>query len=460
MASRMDSGGAFTALSFSPSVTIYPMVSSYYIMTGPATTTLMVGSSTELELQAYDQFGNLNNAGPYENYGGTDVIFYGIDPSPDETPSTVEDVPLGDYTPVTFASGTSLGGSFTFTPTRVGTYVLHATDGTLTTESHPDAERVFQVTQGAASRLNFTEQPSDAEVNTLIDPAPAVSITDQFGNIDVSSTADIAVSFGENPSSATLSGSLTRSPEEGISTYSDIAVSAEGAGYTLVASALGSASATSSPFSVIHHPPTFLDSAAGGQQYANTLTISKAFASTGTHQYLFYVFAGQDGEDVSSVTWGGTPMTSLNMPSAFNGKKIYVYGLANPDVSSMHDGVVTMSAGYVMDGALLLYAGASSTQLDAIGSEGGAGSGSVVDGVVTTTSSNADLLLVLLDGMVDEDPVPEGGAVLRAAEHGEATGLFAVMEEGPFADPGEHTISSTFTSSGHLFASFGITPAE
>jgi hypothetical protein len=105
-------------------------------------------------------------------------------------------------------------------------------------------------TFGPASKLAFGVEPSDTFNSASISPSVTVAVEDSLGHVVTSSTASITVAIGTNPSSGTLSGTVTRNAVSGIATFNDLAIDQNGAGYTLTASSSGLAGATSSAFNI------------------------------------------------------------------------------------------------------------------------------------------------------------------------------------------------------------------
>src|SRR5207244_9968473 len=71
-----------------------------------------------------------------------------------------------------------------------------------------------------------------------------------FGNIAAGFTGAVAVALGNNPGSATLSGTTPVAAVSGVATFFDLSVDKAGTGYTLTVSASGVPSVTSTAFDV------------------------------------------------------------------------------------------------------------------------------------------------------------------------------------------------------------------
>jgi hypothetical protein len=80
--------------------------------------------------------------------------------------------------------------------------------------------------------------------------AVVITAKDVANNSSTTFTGSVSVAFGANPGSATLGGTVTVNAVAGVATFSALTVNRPGTGYTLVASATGLASATTSTFDV------------------------------------------------------------------------------------------------------------------------------------------------------------------------------------------------------------------
>ena len=84
-------------------------------------------------------------------------------------------------------------------------------------------------------QLAFTVQPGDGIAGGTL-PTIQVTVQDEFGNRVSSATKPITLAIADNPGGASLLGTTTMAPVDGIATFSNLAVSQSGSGYTLVAS--------------------------------------------------------------------------------------------------------------------------------------------------------------------------------------------------------------------------------
>ena len=107
----------------------------------------------------------------------------------------------------------------------------------------------FNIGAGAAAKLVFGQQPTNALAGASIAPAITVQITDALGNL-IASTANVTIALGANPGGSTLSGTLTVAAVAGTATFGNLALDKVATGYTLTAASAGLSGATSSAFNI------------------------------------------------------------------------------------------------------------------------------------------------------------------------------------------------------------------
>src|SRR5206468_2022658 len=130
----------------------------------------------------------------------------------------------------------------------VGTgYTLTVTATGLTSAT----SNAFNIGVGAAAKLVFTVQPSNAAAGAGITPAVQVAVQDAQGNPVTTATTSITVAIGTNPASGTLAGTTTVAAVNGVATFANVSINNPGTGYTLTASATGLTGATSNAFNVV-----------------------------------------------------------------------------------------------------------------------------------------------------------------------------------------------------------------
>ncbi len=108
----------------------------------------------------------------------------------------------------------------------------------------------FNIGVGAAAKLVFTVQPSTAAAGAAITPAMQVAVQDAQGNTVTTATTSISLAIGSNSASGTLAGTTTVAAVNGVASFANLSINNPGTGYTLIASATGLPTATSTAFSI------------------------------------------------------------------------------------------------------------------------------------------------------------------------------------------------------------------
>lgn len=152
---------------------------------------------------------------------------------------------LDGATTVTAVNGVATFSSINIKLAGTG-YRLSATAPAVTGAPSP----AFDVTHGAASKLVFSVQPSDAQVGALIAPPVEVTAQDQFDNIATGFAGNVTLTIGTNPGTppGTLFGTVPRPAVAGVATFDDLTINGAGIGYTLLATAAGLPAAESAAF--------------------------------------------------------------------------------------------------------------------------------------------------------------------------------------------------------------------
>jgi hypothetical protein len=142
-------------------------------------------------------------------------------------------------------------GSATFTDLAItgptGQYTMRFTALGLT-PTVPST--IIAIGAGVATKLAFTQEPSNVTAGAHITPGVQVTIEDGSGNVVSSATDPVTIAIGTNPGGGTLSGTLTVAAAGGVATFSDLSINKAGNGYTLAATSGSLTGATSSPFDV------------------------------------------------------------------------------------------------------------------------------------------------------------------------------------------------------------------
>jgi hypothetical protein len=122
----------------------------------------------------------------------------------------------------------------------------------------------FTVQAAAAHRLAFLREPAVRSVlNAPLGPSTQVRALDAFENLVTTFTGPVSVALGNNPTSATLGGTLTVNASGGVATFLDLKLGTVGTGYTLTASSAGLFSTQSGQFDVVQARLVYTDPGTG-----------------------------------------------------------------------------------------------------------------------------------------------------------------------------------------------------
>jgi hypothetical protein len=116
-------------------------------------------------------------------------------------------------------------------------YTLVASAGALTGATSVP----FAIAPAPKTTLAVVVQPSAAASAEPISPAVQVAVQDAFGNTVTAATDAVTMALGTNSGAGTLSGTLMVAATQGTATFSNLRIDRPGSGYTLAASAGGSA---------------------------------------------------------------------------------------------------------------------------------------------------------------------------------------------------------------------------
>jgi len=204
-------------------------------------------------------------------------------------------------------------------------YTLTATSGTLTA----GVSTAITVSTGTATKLAFSQQPTNTAASQPITPAVTVQVEDAGGNLVTTSTASITIAIGTNPSSGTLSGTLTVAASGGVATFSNLSINKSGTGYTLKATSGTLTSATSSTFNILAGAESQLVFTVQPSNTAQNIAFSPAVAVSVEDSNGNVVTTSSDsitiaiGTNPSSGTLSGTTTVSATSGVAtFNGLSI------------------------------------------------------------------------------------------------------------------------------------------
>jgi streptogramin lyase len=105
------------------------------------------------------------------------------------------------------------------------------------------------VTTGAPTQLVITtEPPATVKLNGAF--GLQASIEDAYGNVVTTASNTVNVAFANNPTGATLGGTLSVATSQGVATFSNLTINKVGNGYTLAVSSTGLTGATSTAINV------------------------------------------------------------------------------------------------------------------------------------------------------------------------------------------------------------------
>src|SRR5205823_6179611 len=146
---------------------------------------------------------------------------------------------------VAAVDGVASFGDLSLNRTATG-YTLTASGGGL----GPVTSSAFDITPGTATRLAFTQQPTNTVAGEAISPAVQLSALDPAGNLVPTFMGNVAVALDSNPGGSTLSGTTTVAAVNGVASFSTLTLDKTGTSYWLTATATGLNTATSSVFSI------------------------------------------------------------------------------------------------------------------------------------------------------------------------------------------------------------------
>jgi hypothetical protein len=102
----------------------------------------------------------------------------------------------------------------------------------------------------ASGRLAFLVQPHGASAASPMSPEVKVIAVDSLGNVLRSFNGQVSVTLGSGASGGTLSGTTSVAASGGLAIFPTLVINQAGSGYTLIASATGLVSVSSTLFTV------------------------------------------------------------------------------------------------------------------------------------------------------------------------------------------------------------------
>ncbi len=152
---------------------------------------------------------------------------------------------LGGTATVSAVAGVASFANLTVSSSGTGYTLGAASTGLVSATS-----AAFNVAAGPANKVVFTTQPTNTNAGATLNQVQ-VTVEDAGGNTVTTSTASVTLAIGTNPSSGTLSGTLSATAVNGVATFTGLSINNAGNGYTLTAASTGLTSATSSSFNII-----------------------------------------------------------------------------------------------------------------------------------------------------------------------------------------------------------------
>ncbi|WP_224247027.1 S8 family serine peptidase [Hyalangium gracile] len=218
-------------------------------LTGSASTSVTAGAATALTftVQPANTVAGVSIA-PAVRVGLVDAFGNSVTTGTNSVTLALGNNPSGGTltgtTTATMSAGVATFSNLSLSKAGTG-YTLVATATGLTSAT----SQAFDITPAAAAKLAFVTQPPNGYEGLPLNPAVQVAIQDAFGNA-TTSTANVTVALGNNPTSAVLAGTTTVAAVNGVATFSTLSVNKTGTGYTLNVTSTGLTSATSSAFNI------------------------------------------------------------------------------------------------------------------------------------------------------------------------------------------------------------------
>jgi hypothetical protein len=144
------------------------------------------------------------------------------------------------------------------------------------------------VKPGAAAQTAFVGQPANTFMATAIKPFVTVQIKDAFGNL-VGAGVPVTLVLSNNPNMAGLGGASAMTNASGIATFTAVAVSKAGVGYTLVAHSGAGTSTPSAAFTVYAATHFSVIASTTTSQAGSSFTITVTALDSLNHQDPTYV---------------------------------------------------------------------------------------------------------------------------------------------------------------------------
>jgi hypothetical protein len=206
------------------------LAASQLVVTQQPPSSLTAGNAFGLTVTAEDRSGN-----PITSFNGTVTVGLA---------NSLGGATLGGTLTATASNGVATLPGLSLTKAAIG-YTLYAS----TSGYSWGITSAITVTPASATQLVITQQPpSTVKVSTPF--SMQASIEDAYGNVVTTASGTVSVAFANNPTGATLGGTLTVTTSGGVASFTNLMINKTGSGYTLQVSSSGLTSATSNPINV------------------------------------------------------------------------------------------------------------------------------------------------------------------------------------------------------------------
>lgn len=217
------------------------------VVTTQPPSSITAGSSFGLIVKALDGLGNLDT-----NFNGS----VGVD--------SEEGLPLGGTLTVTAVNGVATFSDLTKAQVSSSALEVFALPRVRSTSSDLPSNGSTDPIQVTAAPATQLELSGPSEVLTSVPSSLKVLAEDPFGNIDPTYNGSVTIALANNPTGATLTGTLTVTAINGVATFTNLAISNPGTGYTLTATSAALTVGTSPAFDVTNDQTQLVVSVSAG----------------------------------------------------------------------------------------------------------------------------------------------------------------------------------------------------
>jgi hypothetical protein len=169
-------------------------------------------------------------------------------------------------TPNVLSSSTGLAQTTWTLGSLLGTQTLTATAEGLTGQALTVPATGLPLLEPVATALEIATSVPSTIAGQLLSTSFVVRAIDEAGDVVPGFTNAISVALGNNPGGATLLGTRSVTPTNGVATFDDLSIQKAASGYSLVATAQGLTSATSNSFNITNAAAAVLAIVGGDNQ--------------------------------------------------------------------------------------------------------------------------------------------------------------------------------------------------